>query len=59
MRRRPALDGEEAPQRIGVGGVDTEAVDGFGRERDQSATAKRGDRIGEVDISHGTIFAHL
>ena len=41
---------EEPPHGIGVRRVGTEAVDGLGREGDESATTKRRDSIGELGV---------
>jgi hypothetical protein len=42
LRRRAALDREEAVERRAVFGVATEALDGFRRFGDDAAGAKRG-----------------
>ena len=61
VEARPALGGVDARDRLAVGGVGGEAVDGLGRHRDQLAGADQprrlGDRLGAVGQDAGVLRA--
>ena len=49
---RPALGYEDFRNGGGVGGISAEAIDGFGRKRDQTAGAQNAG--GTFDVIHGS-----
>ena len=54
IERRPALGGIKPRDGGAVGGVGAEAVDGFGRKRDQAAVGKAERRVGDGDEVRGS-----